>query len=240
MTIREMHYDLKIKLNRLDSQKYRDIEIPKIDWKLNEAQEFFVKMVAEPRVKNQFGFEIGQRTIDDIRNVVVDQKPSDYVIPTIFDDKSYIATLPVGYWFLVKTKIIASKGECKSILLYDSKPVQHDDNSESSMFNGSSFEWRSANYRFNNQGLRVFTDGTFSIDKVGFEYLMKPEPMWNATDWIGGTYTTLDGKVRTGTQDCKLSDNVHSEIVDIAVMLIAGDLNLPTYQLKQNKVRINN
>jgi hypothetical protein len=40
MTAREMHYDFKQKLNKIDSQKHRNLKVPEIDWKLNEAQEY--------------------------------------------------------------------------------------------------------------------------------------------------------------------------------------------------------
>ncbi len=235
-----MHYDFKQKLNKIDSQKYRGLKEPEIDWKLNEGQEVFVKMVAEPRLQSQIGFEMNQRTIDDIRTIVVDQKPDEYIVPTEYDQSSYIATLPANYWFLVKTRIFATKGNCTNVLLYDSKEVQHDDETESSMFNKSSFEWRSANYRYNREGLRVFTDSTFTIVKVGLEYLLKPRTIYNAEDWIGGSYEGLDGVTYTGRQDCELPVGVHREIVDLAVLITANDLNLPTYQLKMNKVKIIN
>ena len=48
MTIQEMHYDFKMKLNKIDSEQYRNLRIPEIDWKLNEALEIFIKINAEP------------------------------------------------------------------------------------------------------------------------------------------------------------------------------------------------
>lgn len=237
MTVREMHYDFKQKLNKLDSQKYRNLLVPQIDWKLNEAYEIFVKTIAQPRLKNQLGFEVNQRTIDDIRTIVVDQKPADYITPTVYDETSFIVALPSDYWFLAKIKIIASKGKCSSVVLYDSVNVQHNDETESSSFDKSSFEWRTSNYRFNNEGIRVFTDGTYTIDKVGLEYLKRPRPIYNATDWEGGSYTGLDGVTYTGSQDCELPPGTHREIVDLAVMITANDLNLPTYNYKKDKVK---
>lgn len=238
MTARGMHYDVKQKLNKIDSQKYREIKVPEIDWKLNEAQEIFVKMIAEPRSSQTVGFEVNERTIDDIRTLVVDQKPSEYLIPQQFDDTSFIVTLPDDYWYKINITVLASKGSCKGVALYDSKTVQHDDSSESSPFDESSFEWRVSNYRYNKDGIRLFTDGTFTIDKVGLDYLKRPPRICNAVDWIGGTYEGLDGNTYTGMQDCILPEGTHSEIVDIAVMMIANDLNLPSYQLKQDKVKI--
>lgn len=240
MTIKEMHYDFKQKLNKIDSQKYRNLLVPEIDWKLNEAQEVFVKMVAEPMVAREMGFEIGQRTIDDISTIVVDQKFVDGIVPTVYDanDSSYKADLPTSYWFRVGIKIFATKNTCINVLLDRSKLVKHNDKSESSVFDKSSFEWRTCNYRFIKEGLRLFTDGTFTPTKVCYEYLKKPRMVWNAQDFEGGTYDTLDGITLNGTQDSELPTGVHRDIVDLAVLITAGDLNLPDYMIKQRKVQL--
>lgn len=242
MTAREMHYDFKQKLNKIDSQKYRNLKVPEIDWKLNEAQEVFVKIVAEPRLATQLGFEKTQRTIDDIRTIVVNQKFADGVVPSVYDEKesSFIATLPDNYWFRVGTKIYGSKGTCTDTWLYDSQLVQHDDSSESSTFTKSSFEWRTANYRFINEGLKIFTDSTFTVSKVCLEYLKQPRAIWNAIDAVGGTYNTMTGLVLTGMQDSELPVGVHRDIVDLAVLITSMDLNLPDTQNKQAKVQLTN
>ena len=85
-----MHYDFKTKLNKIDSQQYRNLRIPEIDWKLNEAQELFVKMIAKPRLRNHLGFETSQRSVDDIRTIVV----KDYC--SVITNNT--ATLPTNYW----------------------------------------------------------------------------------------------------------------------------------------------
>lgn len=239
MTAREMHYDFKQKMNRIDSQQNRGFKVPEIDWKLNEAQELFVKIIAEPRIGERLGLEYNQRTIDDIRTIVVDQKPSEGLTTTVYDDKSYTVTLPPDYWFLASARVYATKGTCVNTTL-EVKRAQHDDEHEISPFDKSSFEWRVVNIRFNSGGIRIFTDGTFVVTKLIMEYLKQPRIIHNAADWQGGSYVGLDGKTYTGRQDSVLPVGVHREIVDLAVMIAAGDINLPDYQLKQNKVRLNN
>jgi hypothetical protein len=237
MTSKEMHYDLKQKLNKIDSQKYRNLYVPEIDWKLNEAQEVFVKIIAQPRYGKQIGFELNQRTINDIRTIVVDQIPATGIVPTVFDSSSFMATLPADFWFLAKAYALGTKGTCIDKVL-KLREVQHDDEHELSPFDRSSFIWRVSNMRFNDQGIRVFTDGTYSITKVILEYLKEPRRIHNAADWPGGTYTTLDGVVLTGTQDCILPKPVHREIVDLAVLIISGNLNMPDRQAKKEGVEL--
>lgn len=237
MNPREMHYDFKQKLNRIDSQKFRDLKVPEIDWKLNEAQEVFVKIIAEPRFKKEYGFESNTRTINDIRTIVVDQTPVTGIVATLFDSKSYIVALPTDYWYLIGCKVLATKGNCTNVQLKTTE-AEHDDETELSVFDRSSFEWRKTNIRFNKDGLRVFTDGTFIVNKVLFEYIKTLSLIHNAQDYPGGTYNTLGGVALTGTAPCILPIGTHREIVDLAVLITAGDLSLPDYQLKYNKTKI--
>lgn len=239
MTVKEMHYDYKQKLNKIDSQQYRNLKVPEIDWKLNEAQEVFAKVIAQPRLKESIGFEFSQRTIDDIRTIVVNQRVADGQVATLYDDDdgSYIAVLPDDYWFYVHSRVYATKGECINVIL-STKEIQHDDESELSVFDKSSFTWRLANIRFNKEGIRIFTGGEFEVSKICLDYLLQPPRIHNAEDFEGGTYDTLDGATLTGKVDCILPVNTHKEIVDLAVYITAIDLSMPDIRSKQSKLAL--
>lgn len=237
-----MHYDFKQKLNKIDSQKYRNLQIPEIDWKLNEAQEVFVKIIAEPRFNNLLGFEVNQRTIDDIRSIVVNQKlnTSDCQVPSIFDESSFICGLPSDYWYFLSAKIYADKEGCKDKLLKKVRVLQDDDEEDLSPFDRSSFEWGEVNIRFINEGIKVFTEGDFTVSKVCINYIKQLSRIHNAQDYQGGSYIALDGVTLSGSQSCELPVGTHREIVDLAVAITSGDLSLPDYMLKQNKLKLVN
>lgn len=237
MTAREMHYDFKQKLNKIDSQKYRDLLVPEIDWKINEAQELFVKIVAEPRIQRKLGFEVNQRTIDDIRTLVITQKPEEGIELTAFDDSSFTGTLPTDYWFLIKSYVIASKANCLNKRL-EAREIQHDDIDDASPFDVSSFEWRVCNIRYYNGGIKVSTDGTFTPTKLVLDYIKRPRIIHNAQDFGTGSYVTIGGQTLSGTQSCELPEGVHREIIDLAVAITAGDLDLSNYQMKLNKLSL--
>lgn len=239
MTVQAMHYDFKQKLNKIDSQKNRDLLVPEIDWKLNEAQEVLVKLIAQPRLRKELGFEINQRSIDDIRTIVVNQTLPNAIVPTTYDENSYIANLPTDYWFYIKSIIYCKKDNCEETKMKRVVLNQHDDEHEERFFSISSFEWREINIRFNKDGLRIFTDGTFQPTKILYEYLKQPRLIHNAADWEGGSYNTLDGVTLTGRQDCELPIGMHKEIVDMAVKIAAGDLSLPDYMVKKDKLASN-
>jgi hypothetical protein len=225
-----MHYDFKTKLNKIDSQQHRNFKIPEIDWKLNEAQELFVKMVAKPRLRNNLGFETSQRSIDDIRTIVV----RDYC-STVVDG---IGTLPTDYLHFISGKTLMSKGNCigfPSII----KIRQHDDEFENSPFDCSSFEWREVNAVFYELGLKFFDDGTFENKSSCINYIKKFDYIHNAGDFRAGAYKLPSGVMLTGRRDCILPEHTHREIVDIAVLLATGDLQLPDFKAKQAKVNLN-
>lgn len=236
MTIKEMQYDIKFKLNKVDSQQYRNLRIPELDWVINEAYEIFVKSVAEPRTSNYLGFETSQRTIDDIRTIVVNDKN---IIPTKLDNKTYVLSLPQDYMFYISASVVITKKNCSDRI---ARAIlrQHDDRFESSPFDNSSFEWKEVNIRFYEDGIKLFTDGTFDIKEVKLNYIRKHAYIHNAQDFLPtGSYKLPSGTLLTGSQDCELPIQTHREIVDIAVLILTNNLELPTYQLKQAKVNLN-
>ena len=225
-----MHYDFKSKFNKIDSQSYRNLRVPEIDWILNEAQELFVKMVAKPRVKNSLGFETSQRTIDDIRPLVVKA--------TLGLLNGTVYTLPSDYCFYLRARAVLTKGTCRNFPAVV-RIQQLDDEFEEDPFTASSFEWREVNGVFNSQGLQLFTDGTFSYQSVKMDYIKKLEYIHNAEDFRAGGYNLPSGIALTGTNDCILPEGTHREIVDLAVMLASANIQSPDWQQKLAKINLN-
>jgi len=230
MTIEEMHYDLKFKLNKVDSQQYKNFLIPEIDWLLNEAQELFVKMVAMPRMYSYLGFEKNQRTIEDIRSLVVN---NDCVAVV-----GNVAVLPANYWYFLSGEVDIVKDGCSSrkARLYIR---EHDDEFEKSPFDCSSFEWRVVNGTFFEDKIRVYDDGTFVVNTLCLNYISKLKYIHNAFQFPGGLYKLPSGVTLIGTQDCELPQHTHREIVDLAVLIASGQINMPDYQYKLLKLRFN-
>lgn len=231
MTIQDMHYDFKTKLNKIDSQQYRNLRIPEIDWKLNEAQELFVKLVANPRLKSGLGFETSQRTIDDIRSIVVDNYTRNV-------DANGVVILPADYWSFISAKTTMTKGVCTGFEA-SIRIKQHDDEYEKSPFDSSSFEWREVNGVFINEGLKLFTDGTFVNNVATISYIKKLEYINYSEGFGSGSYNLPNGDVLAGNVNCTLPIHTHREIVDIAVLIATADLQLPDWEQKQAKVNLN-
>lgn len=229
MNIKEMHYDFKRKFNKIDSQQNRNFIVPEIDQLLNEAEEIFKKCIAEPRFRTKLGFESSQRNIDSIRSIVVTDcyEPEDDLIYILADD----------YQYFVRGRAELSKGSCtgRSATI---KIMEHDDEFEEDVFTRSSFEWKRVNGLFNSDGLQLHIDGTFTIDNVCVTYIRKTRFMHNAEAYRVGGYLLPSGVSLTGTADCELPEDTHREVVDIAVMLAAGEVQTSDFQLKLNKLNL--
>lgn len=232
--ILNMHYDYKLKLNKVDSHNYVDMKIPEIDWKLNEAMNLLIDMIAFPRMFEGSGFELDQRSIDDLRPIVVDR----FAISTIELDRGrFLAPLPANYLHHLSSYVNATKGTCNAKIR--TTIIQHDDENEESVFDKSSFEWREVNIRFASQGIIIFTDGDFSISNMLLDYLRKPAYIHAAGDFVNGEYELPDGTLLSGYQNCELPVSLHSKIVDLAVLITTGDF-LDNYEIKRAKLQITN
>ena len=156
MSIKNMHYSFKAKLNKLDSQQNRNLLVPEIDLAINEAIGIFIRLIAEPRVKNHLGFETSQRSTDDIRVLVETDKE------VVLEDK--LISLPVDYNYFLNSKVTISTEDCtgKEVVV---KIQQHDDEFENSAFYKSSFKWGRVNGLFTTKGLQLYAKD-FNIDSA--------------------------------------------------------------------------
>lgn len=236
MDIKGMHYDVKTKLNKVDSEQYKNLRIPEIDWALNEAAEIFVKLIAQPRKRSHLGFEINQRSRDDIRTIV---KNSEINVLAGSNPEFISIPLPEDYMFYVSAELLIEKEGCGTRKV-SATVRQFDDKFQDNSFYESSFEWRGANVNFRGNNMVVHTKGDFEVRKLYLTYIRKLAYMHNAQDFLPTQqYKLLDGTVLTGTQDCELPPHTHREIVDIAVLNFTGDLQIPDYQVKQAKLNLN-
>lgn len=233
--ILDMHYDFKQKLNKVDSQKFADLEIPEVDWKLNDAMDLLIRMIAFPRNFRGVSFEFNQRSIDDLSKIIVKRFQ---ITPEKLDDgKRYRMPLPSNYRHHLASFASCKKGNCSSTIR--TTIVQHDDRHEDNSNYKSSFEWETINIDFSSLGILGYTDGTFDIENFYLDFLRTPSYMHAAGAYGDGTYNMPDGVTQLeGYQNCELPA-LEREIVDLAVLITTGDL-IADYQVKQNKLQMTN
>lgn len=219
MTIQDKHYDFKKKLNKVDSQKYRNLLVPEIDWALNEAQELYVKLILQPKLKNVLGFQSTQRTLEDIYPLV----KNDVCLP-ITDN---LVEVPVDYWYYLKSYVDMTKDICENV---KGKIFirQHDDEFENSPFDKSSFEWKTVNAVYDGAGFKFFAED-FVINEFCVSYIKKLRVVHNAGDFRNGTYELPNGKVlgiSTGAGKLVIT-SLPTTTGDINLTIIDGVDNVP-------------
>lgn len=241
MDTKGMHYDFKQKINRLDSQAYRNLRPPEIDWHLNEAQLFFIRVLMNP--KKAYVLEGVQRSIDDLNTIMVRKTISGADMAEYAN--RYTVMLPADYMYFVSGEAVLSKpGCCQRVARLFSR--RHVDLHERDLFYKSSYEWGEVNVGFEDVGgmyrMVLFTDGdvanegSFAIDEVLIDYIRRPRDIYY------GGYTKLTGTTPENQEavGCELPEHVHTDVVDIAVMLATGALQLSDYQTKLEKIKLIN
>jgi hypothetical protein len=240
-----------MKLNKIDSQQYRNFLIPEVDWLLNEAQELFIKMVAEPRLSFHLGFEKSQRNTDDIKMLVNEELIKPYqnaVIERIGYHCKYYK-LPENYMFFIRALVYGKTRSCENVPCVI-KIKQHDDSNHISPFDRSSVVWREINGMFIKDLLELELPDPKEEEGADLEdfyltYIRQPAYIHFAQGVEDGKGYQLNSDPKsllTGKQDCELSPHTHREIVDIAVMLASGQLQIqdPFKMTKLNLNQLNN
>ena len=233
-----MHLDFKMKVDKIDSQQFVGLNIPQIDWLLNEAQEIFIKTRLGLNNIYQKGFEESQKRIEDLRPLVV--KNNAIALNTL-DSISYTADLPSNYLYYLRATVKGKKDKCED----DLKVIiqQHDDlnNVLTSSFYSPSFEWREVPAVFADKKIVVYRKADFELSTLYLEYLKKPTRIQYPTGFENGEYELPDGSIVNIDQDSDFSENMFAarEIVDIAVALTTGNLGDSRYSIFETKKKIN-
>lgn len=248
MTIKEFHYDFKLKVDKIDSLRHENFLPAEIDWLLNEAIKIIVKQRFGQTNKSQSGFESTQKRIQDLKTLHIKCPTAiqPAVTPTLISTGFYevpLTALTYNFLFLTRLTAKIAKTNCGTKIA-TVKEIASDDLSNvllTNPFYSPSFEWGElpcsfarTNTSLNSKGsIYFYTNGDFTITEIYPEYLKVPDKVS-----IGG-YTYLDGTAASLTE-CDLPEILHSEIVDIAVTEAARVISDPAFlQLREGKLMIN-
>lgn len=252
MNVDDMHIDFKRKLNKIDSEKYRNFRPQEIDLYLNEAQEILIK-------KKLSDFETSQKLIDDLRILLVksEDDPKQPLLPNNIVDNTYIFTLtdlglsgnfiPNYYKYLyhMRSTVKASKNNCGQATL-KTIITQTDDLTETlnSKFYSPSYEWGEIPIVFSDDNIYAYSDGTFTIDSLSIDYLKRPKKIANPNAVKNSSGTIIGYNHPDGTpaiqQNCEIQSSFFCrELVDEAILLAMIDLGDSRFQLSDYKTKIN-
>lgn len=261
MTIAQLHYDFKMKLDKVDSMSREDFNPAEIDWLLYEASWVWVKNRYGQNNPKQSGFETSQKRITDLANLHVtypEQPPISATKLNNFLFEVNLSSFEYEYFLLTKLDATITKGSCTK-QAYEIKEIQTDDLQEflRDPFNKPNFNEGVIGYNFSRSGeasgtnenpagkgsIKLYSDGTFDITYVIPSYLKYPRRVWLGNYDLTSDLRPKDGNntyiYQSGVDDpvgLELDSSVHNEIVDFAVMIAAGIIENPAYvQLKEKK-----
>jgi len=247
MTIKEQHYDIKLKLNKLDSEKRKDFNPAEIDWALNNwGIPQFIKTRYGINNYLRYGFEVIQKRIEDLKELVV-KSPTTLqpaVTATSLGGNLYevkISSLAKDYLFFIRGRATISKTGCTDKKVKVTQ-IQHDDLDSALDSHLYAPDW--------NWGIVLMVEGQSTTDDKGSfyfytdknnsftvkdfcpEYIRQPKQVWE------GSYNTLNQDPLKGTVytigqtavDCELNSYMHEEINNITAHRLAVGIEDPRFQ----------
>lgn len=232
MTVEELHYDFKLKTDKVDTLTKEEFNVVEVDWILNEAQELLLRRrMGQNNTKIQ-GFENSQKRIDDLKTLHVKFPVQGGLTPTVTSGVAEIdlSDLSYTYYFLTRAWADVTDGTC--VTEAEVKLTQNDDLTESlrdPFHRADRYELpanfgKSSNLASTEGSLYLYPGLTYTVDTVYLEYIKKP-----ARINFGG-YTYIDGST-PALQECELPEHLHPELVTQAVELTALILNDPAHPL---------
>lgn len=248
MTIADAHIQLNLRIDKIDSNAYDQLQPEEIDVYLNLAQRRFVKERFEPRSNaHQVGFEQTVKRIEDLRHLLKEQALDTVYssLVTIEGTHTDIASFPGDYFLPIKgsavvhfnedgisfTQTTVAEGNKRTAVgtlgtdygkrVSMLKPSQQQDIHAiaTSPFNGTRI--KQPLYILQEDAVHVITDDTFIVDEVNLTYLRLPTPVSLSGD------VTID-----------LPEGLHDEVIDLAARMILSDINAMTPAKQQTLTNV--
>lgn len=238
MNITELHYDFKLKQNRVDALTNRDFNPAEVDWLLNEAQLIFIKQRFGTSNKSRKGFETTKKRIEDLSSLVIKNplQPALTQITLSGSVEIRLADLEYPHLFIVSAYANGKVDGCE--IEIPLKFMQHDDYRQAlrDPFNSPSSEFIPFNFGVSTSGsgisMYIYNESVVITDVV-IEYIKYPKKV------SLGTYPYIDGVIYPSAT-LELPAQTHSEVVDIAVSLAATASQIPEFlQLNNYKLQTN-
>mgnify|MGYP001096709301 CR=1 FL=1 len=267
MRIQEMHYDVRFKLDKIDSNQKRNFIPAQIDWALNEGQWLWLKDAYGLTDRNRpkpSGFENTEQLIQDLKALHIKSPEQQAALTaTTIDSTTYgvsLENLTFEHLFTTRIRARITKNGCSKVV--GVKIEQTDDLNDALVdpFNRPNFKFgkvvgvygstvsaiTSVNHFQGNGTLYIYTDGS-TVDEVYIDYIKYPNRMWFGSydltsdlspKSVSNTYIYQAGV--DNPVHCELNSHVHNEIVDEAVELISSGIEDPNLIQLKTRRSINN
>lgn len=213
-SIDELIYRFKLKLDKLDTNKKVNIEIPQYILYLNSAQMRVVNRKLDGTNPKAIGFEQDQKRIQELKPISM---PMESISATVVNDNLYTVDLSLLTEKLLRVVRSQSEGhtkECtdKAVLNNVELPSNDMNYILNDSYNKPDFNWREVPVNYKQNSMYIYSDGNIIIDNCNIEYLRYPRTI----DKAG--YTKFDGSASVDS-NCEFDIAMSDEIIDEAVLL---------------------
>jgi len=230
MTVQEMHIAVNLGVQGLGPSRFDDFLEEEIDYALNKAQMRIVKQSYnyDSRLRPR-GFEQSQKRVDDLKNLI---KTSELTPVASISPYDFVVEveLPSDYMFGVNFRAKVKHENCKVLSnritlnnpiteAVNLRIVQHDDIDDVLKDPFNTTKKDAPLFTVDNNKLVIYENATFIVERVFTTYLKVPSQISLSLP-----------------QDCELSEHLHQEIVEEAVLILLSDTSNPRVQQKEKDV----
>lgn len=209
---------MRLRLNKLHSQDYDNIEDWKVMEAVNKAQLEWMRKAIHGINRSQEGDEVSRVRVDDLQQFLLEVPLGGSNKDTYFQSD----LLPTNYLWFKKIIPEVERGACQGVPL-ESMLVE-EANVPVYMFDWNfspSFEWRQTFHTIIGNSLRVYTNGHFQVQNVKLTYYRAPHKV----DINGYTH---EDATSSSNQNMEFKDDVAELILDMAASILAADVEYMT------------
>lgn len=225
---------LKLRLNKLASNDFDNIESWKIAEAFNKAQIEWVRRQLHGSNIYKEGDELSKRRIDDLQKLLVDYKLTGEHLDTYFESDNFP---PLNYLEYKKVSVLVTSECCpdpRSMTVYLAE-VANADLYYRDPLKRPDFEWGETYCTLQGNTVRIYTRD-FTVSDATLTYYRKPRNI-KFIDTID-PYT---GDAVTTEVNCEFKDDIVEILIDETVSLLASDIeSFNQMQLKQQSSERNN
>lgn len=236
--VESLLYKIDLKLNKVAALDHQIIPLENKILALNEAQLKLVKLKMNPNNPLGLGLDSFKKRYEDLEVLVESQ--GDHPLPlTLLDSRlnqwtANLELLDPEYMFYIDSYITASKGQCTNKMIYVNKDLVKHSDVITLLTNTNykpSFEYEETFCTISNLLISIYTDGSFTPDKIYISYVRYPQRI----DYPG--YIKLDGTASVHS-DSELPEYLEDELLNLTIQELAMDTeNMPAVQFTQERIR---
>lgn len=221
--VERLLYKIDFKLNKIATLAHQEIPLENKLLALNEAQIALIKSKMGTKNTYSLGFDSFKKRYEDLQNLV--EVPNAHALGITLTDvnlnkwSANLKVLDPKYMFYIDSYALATKGGCKGHIIYVNHDLtKHSDVSTLTANNHyrPSFEYQETFDTISGSQLELYTDGSFTYDKVYVSYLRYPAVI----DQVGYTRFNNTPSVK---QDCELKELLEDELINFTILELGYD-----------------